>query len=66
MRSKTRGLTSKVTGDHGVGEAPPMGVRVDREVRPKLAGEASRSTDDATTASGGVLLNAATLFPGHR
>ena len=32
-----RGLTSKVTGDHGAGEAPPMGVRVDRWVRPRLA-----------------------------
>src|SRR5437879_4119857 len=26
------GLTSKVTGDRGAGEAPPVGVRVDREV----------------------------------
>ena len=26
-------LTYKVTGDHGPGEAPPMGVRVDRPVR---------------------------------
>ena len=25
-------LTSKVTGDHGAGEAPPVGVRVDRRV----------------------------------
>ena len=28
-----RGLTSKVTGDRGGGEAPPVGVRVDRPVR---------------------------------
>ena len=27
------GLTCKVTGDHGVGEGPPVGVRVDRWVR---------------------------------
>jgi len=27
-------LTRKVTGDHGGGEAPPAGVRVDRRVRP--------------------------------
>jgi len=31
-----RGLTCKVTGDHGVGEATPVGVRVDRRVRRQM------------------------------
>ena len=31
-----RGLTSKVTGDHGLAEGPPVGVRVDRRVGHQL------------------------------
>jgi len=40
---KVRGLTSKVTGDPGAGEAPPVGVRVVRQVRPHVYSETMKS-----------------------